>query len=120
LAPGKSTTFSFVAKRPELPGNVITTPAFSSVPAGVVVTTQITSQWGGEFLNLQVNVTNNGPAAAEWEVTFDLSHHVVQSYWSAAIAATASNSVTFKGQSWNKELNTGQSTSFGLALKQIP
>lgn len=120
LAPGKSTTFSFVAKRPELPGNVITTPAFSSVPAGVVVTTQITAQWGGEFLNLQVNVTNNGPAAAEWEVTFDLSHHVVQSYWSAAIAATAPNSVTFKGQSWNKELNPGQSTSFGLALKQIP
>ena len=53
-------------------------------------------------------------------MTFDLSHHVVQSYWSAAIAATAPNSVTFKGQSWNKELNPGQSTSFGLALKQIP
>jgi len=82
-------------------------PTSSSMSAVSKITSDDGQKWCGS-----VTVTNNGGNTASWGVTFDLTGTLTSSY--NASFAYSGTKVTATGASWNKQLMSGQSTTFEM------
>ncbi len=96
-----------------------TTPTSSATPTdpsgsgACAVTYTVTSQWQGGF-GATVNVTNRGAAVSSWRVgwTFGAGQKV-DTLWNGTVSQSGSQ-VTVTNASYNGNLGSGQSTSFGF------
>lgn len=88
-------------------------PPPSSGNAQVSVSVQ--DDWGSGYCN-NVRVTNTGTAPLIWSVTLEVQG-TFNHAWSVAYTHSGGQT-TFNGLEWNKELDPGESTSFGYCANR--
>uniref|UniRef100_UPI002B4BA98B cellulase family glycosylhydrolase n=1 Tax=Cellvibrio fontiphilus TaxID=1815559 RepID=UPI002B4BA98B len=84
----------------------------STSPLTCVVTQ--TGSWNGGY-QLDVRVTNTGPAVQNWTVYLNFPQPAaISSMWNASMSGNGTNRVTATNVSYNGNLGAGASTSFGF------
>jgi glucose/arabinose dehydrogenase len=91
-----------------------TPPPTTGPPTSTACTVTYTvNQWGNGF-TATVGITNRGPAISNWTVTWSFAgNQQITNGWNAQVAQSGSN-VTASNASWNGNLATNASTSFGF------
>ncbi len=85
----------------------------AAAAAGCSVTYTVTSQWPGGF-TANVNITNLGDPLTSWTLTWSFNAgQTVRDHWGATITQTGAQA-SARNVSWNANLPTGASQSFGF------
>lgn len=84
-----------------------------SVPAGVLASYAVTSDWGSGF-QAGIELTNQQSAnVPDWRLEFDYAANI-SSIWNASIVSHTGSHYVIEGAGWNNTLTAGGSTSFGF------
>ena len=69
--------------------------------------------WGNGFQG-QITIANNGDTnLVNWDLEFDLSNNI-SSIWDAQIISSGDGSYTIENESWNREIQAGESIAIGF------
>lgn len=89
------------------------TATSAQAAAGCKVDYAVTNQWGGGF-GANVTVTNLGDPVSSWSVDWTFpSGQSIQQLWNG-VPSQSGSAVTVKNMSWNGNLGSGGTASFGF------